>query len=266
VTDIDKLSLDGLIALVGAERFDRACACALDPAHHPCWVRPWTPAAQRHPRALPEDVAAVLHECATRVWHLAPGEAIDDAQIPERIELALELYRRMPGYPTSMYMVTFVERLEAQDRTRFWADFRALLEDPNDCVADAVAYTLAVDYFLGPIADDAWSETTRLPDPSHKRPRARERGTLDAIRRRVTRVLEAAGPVPWSMKEPLLQRLVDELEWHPAVFRCLHASAFEVDGDIDRAEAHRLFARLRLPATTEDLRRLARALSIPPPP
>jgi hypothetical protein len=124
VTDADKVSLDGLITLVSAERFDRACACALDPAHHPCGVRPWTPAAERHPRALPEDVAAVLHECATRVWHPAPGEAIDDAQIPERIDLALELYRRMPAYATAMYMVTFVERLETQDRTRFWADYR----------------------------------------------------------------------------------------------------------------------------------------------
>jgi hypothetical protein len=69
VTDVGELSLDDLIALVGAQRFDRACACALDPAPHPCWVRPWTPAAQRHPRALPEDVADVLHECATRVWY-----------------------------------------------------------------------------------------------------------------------------------------------------------------------------------------------------
>lgn len=61
-----------------------------------------------------------------------------------------------------MRMVTFVERIAPRDRTRFWNGYRSLLEDPSDCVADAVAYTLAVDYFEGPIADDAWRKTTRL--------------------------------------------------------------------------------------------------------
>lgn len=97
---MDELSLDDLIALVGAQRFDKACACALDPAHHPCWVRPWTPVSQRHPREWPADVADVPHECATRVWYPAPGEVIDDIEILARVDLALDLYRRMPCYPT----------------------------------------------------------------------------------------------------------------------------------------------------------------------
>jgi hypothetical protein len=245
---MDELSLDDLIALVGAERFERACACAFDPALSGSHV--W-----------PEDLAEVPHQLANRVWYPGPGEVVHDGQIPERLDLALELYRRMPCYATAMYMVVFAERVAPGERRRFWAGCRSLLEEPDDRIAGALAVSLGVDYFMGPIAEEAWSETTCLPESSRRRPRVRERADLEAAHRRVTRVLGVAGPVPWGLKEPLLERLVAELEWHTAVFRCLYASVFEIHGDIDRAAARRLFSRLRLPAPTEEWAQLAAALS-----
>jgi hypothetical protein len=59
------------------------------------------------------------------VSYPASGEAVGDAQIPARVDLALNLYRMMPCYPNMMHMVTFVERMAPQDRTRFWNECRS---------------------------------------------------------------------------------------------------------------------------------------------
>lgn len=65
----------------------------------------------------------------------------------------------------------------------------------------------------------------------------------------IERLLEASGPVPFSLKEALYAKLVDELHWHHYIFRSIYFSIFDFYGQIDKRKAVTILARLVLPAT-----------------
>lgn len=76
--------------------------------------------------------------------------------------------------------------------------------------------------------------------------------------RGLRRVLHASGPVPWSIKEPVLLRLVAEHRWHAAILDSLIGSTFDYLGSVDRARARKLLDRLnvgRRSAAVASLRR-----------
>jgi len=239
---VDDLSLEDLIAYVGAEKFEAACRCA------------WTVARSD----WPEDLSMVPHDLADPLWF--PRGAVEDGRVEKRLVLALTLYRRMPCYANLMYPISFVEGVACpQVRKRFWSAYRELLEQPDDRLAGPVAYTLHVDYFEGySILGEVWSEMTRLPEPTERRRRSLRAKLDEPARRRLTRVLEVAAAVPWDMKAPLLTRLSSDLGWHMPIFRCLYGSVFEVVGSVDRAAAGKLLQQLKLPSATPGVDKLAR--------
>lgn len=93
--------------------------------------------------------------------------------------------------------------------TAFWTEVRALLDDPDDRLAVPMAYWL----WCGPFESTretavAWPElTASAPD------------------RRLGRLLDCCGPVTWSIKRPLLNRLAAQPHWHPNVLRALRDAA-----------------------------------------
>jgi hypothetical protein len=128
-----------------------------------------------------------------------------------------------------------------------WREYRDLLATDDDRLADPVAYSLWVDFFEDPeTVGEAWRELT-----------------LDEDERRLTRLLSVSGPVPWSLKAPLFERLAPDRRWHEPIVRALGGVAFDVYGDIDEHSAANLLSQLDpppdLPGLADLRRRLDRA-------
>lgn len=212
-------TLDELRDVVGRERFERACAWA------------WATAAGTG-RGLgaspgPEE-AMVPHDLADPVWYE------NEAPMLDRLRLAFDLYEAMPCYGNLMYIQHFFDKLDDASSELFWARFCEWLGHGDDRLADPAAYSLWVDYFEDrDTVEEAWRRTTS-----------------EATALQLRRVVEASGPVPWSLKARLYAELAREPQWHRSLFEALCGSAFDVFGDIDHGEAEALLRRLHLPDET----------------
>lgn len=233
--------LHELVEAVGEDRFARACEWA------------WATAAGTGRSSTydadskwPTEVTDVPHELEDLVW--------DQGSWTERLELAFALYREMPCYATLMYMRHHFSEWDDEAMKRFWDEYRSLLSQDDDRLADPVSYSLWCNYFEDPASvEAAWSALTP-PGPLF------ERG--------MQRVLEVSGPVPYELKAPLYDRLVGDRRWHPFIFRSLMASAFDAFGQIDAKAARKVLARLSLARTTPGLEELTQKLddALAPPP
>lgn len=222
-----------LVARVGAERYAGACEWA------------WRTAARTGRcgvgRSWPTSLEEVPHEFADAWWDA-------DASLSERLEAGLALYREMPCYANTVPLHGFYHEFSAGDRDRLWDAYRAALAHPDDRLADPVSYSLWVDFFEDPATvEEAWQETTRPGG--------------EGWERRVSRVLDVAGPVPWPLKEALFESLVDEPRWHPAVLRAIVGSAFDAFGALGPSAGDWL-RRLALPDDTPDLPALRARLAL----
>ncbi|MFQ6394278.1 hypothetical protein ACLMAJ_12550 [Nocardia sp. KC 131] len=117
-----------------------------------------------------------------------------------------------------------------------WREYRSRLEAPEG--AEAITYSLWVDWF----EDHATVETAFAQVLGKNAGRLRSGD--EALLRRARRVLEISGPVPWMMKEPVYQAVVEVPELRGAVFQGLLTSYHDVYGDIEPESALRLLARL----------------------
>jgi len=117
-----------------------------------------------------------------------------------------------------------------------WREYRARLEAPES--AEAITYSLWVD----------WFEDYRTVETAFAQVLGNDAGRLrsgdEALLRRARRVLEVSGPVPWELKEPVYQAVVDMPELQAAVFRGLLLSYRDLYGNIEPESALRLLARL----------------------
>jgi hypothetical protein len=229
------MALRNLIDHVGEDRFVEACAWAWRTAAA-------TGEAKEEGRRSPisDEAHDVPHELEELVW--VRGEA----SARERVALAFALYREMPCYATLMYTTGYFATWDDDARRLFWSEYRTLVSDADDRLAEPVAYSLWSDYFEdATTVTEAWREMAQ-PD------RLSDRG--------LARVLDAAGPVPFALKSPLYDRLAQSKRWHLAIFRSLLHSAFDAYGDIDRAAAARLLARLSVPASSRGFEALEKQL------
>ena len=220
------MDVEDLRRAIGPDRFDQACL------------------QRRKSEDLlgsREDPAAdVPHELSDPMWFEGTLAAA------ERIDLLFAVYERMPGYALLMYTTGPFEDFTAQEKERFWAGYRALLEHPDPRLAEPVAYSLWVDYYESPATvAEAWRETS---------------GQAGAWERRLERVLPAAGPVPYKLKAPLYDRLIADRRWHRPILDSLFNSTHDVYGKIDAANALQLLGRLELAAGTDGLKELEREL------
>ncbi len=216
---------DALVEEVGEKRYAAACAWA------------WRTAARTGrcgvDRSWPSSLSEVPHEFSDAWWH-------GGASLSERLQMGLRLYREMPCYANTVELKRFHADFGDDDRQRLWDAYREALQSADERLADPVSYSLWVDFFEDPATVRvAWRETTRRCDG-------------EPCERRLSRVLDVAGPVPWECKEALFAELVDDPSWHPAILRALAGSAFDVYGDLG-ASAGAWLARLRLPDDTPDL-------------
>jgi hypothetical protein len=215
-----------LVEHVGAERYAAAREQAWRTAAGTGKAREPGPVPARN--ASENVLRSVVYDLVDLTW--------DAHERPEHERLAL--YRDLPAYAVLMYGTGACRAFSGETRTAFWAAYRALLADPDDRLADSIAYSLWCDYFEDPkTVHEAWHGV----DPS----------TLP--HRGLERLLDVAGPVPWMLKAPLYQRLLPDLSWHRAIFRSLRYSRFDVYGQIDATQALRLLNHLRLTRDTAGL-------------
>lgn len=225
---------DELVAKVGPQRYRAACDQA------------WSTAAGTGrcggQRSWAGDLQAVPPQFADAWWH-------GDAPLRERLEMALRLYADMPCYANTIALHDFYRDFGAGERRLLWDAYREWLASDDDRLADPVAHSLWVDFFeAAATVQEAWRETTRRD--------------IEPWERRVGRVLQVAGPVPWACKHELLEELAADPAMHHAVFRALAGSAFDPFGDLGPGAAA-LIGRLDLPVQTPDLAALRARLALP---
>jgi hypothetical protein len=133
-----------------------------------------------------------------------------------------QVYRKMPCYGVLMYV-----GFEPHDDA-FWSEIRALLDDSDDRLAAPVQYWL----WCGPF------EEAKVSGPLFASL------STNASDRRVRRLLEVSGPVPWSEKGALLKRLAGNPTWHDTVLEALGGAAYDVYGQVDAPEAMSLLRKL----------------------
>ena len=218
-----------LIENIGVDRFSAACDWA--------WATAKGCGQENEPETgvsdIPGDPARVPHDIAERLWFAS------EADLGERLHLALDLYSRMPCYATLMYIRHFAPQFDAGDRGMVWDAYRRWLDDADDRLADPVAHSLATDYFPSrEFAPEVWHVISTL-----ERPRVR----------RLKRLLTISGPVPYHLKAALYDRLMRDARWHPLILSSLLQSRSAPNGDIDLEAARDVLGQLRLSTTSPDL-------------
>jgi hypothetical protein len=147
------MRLQDLIDHVGEPMFEEARRWAWQTAAGTgIGVSPW-----------PNKVNDVPHELEDLIWLRGDGTWL------ERVALAFELYRTMPCYANLMYIQHHHNDWNDDARRLFWNEYRSLVGDPDDRLADPVAYSLWCDYFEDPeIVEEAWQEIARRAELSER--------------------------------------------------------------------------------------------------
>jgi hypothetical protein len=229
-----RIKLRDLIEHVGEPLFEEARRWA------------WETAARTATGAgsWPNKLGDVPLELQDVIW------ALPNAAWVDRVALAFELYRTMPCYANLMYIQHQHDEWDADARRLFWQEYRSLVSEADDRLAEPVAYSLWCDYFEDPgKVEEAWQEIARPQELS-------EQG--------LERVLDSAGPVPFRLKVSLYQQLAADRRWHQPIFRSLLHSGFDYYGELDVAAARSLLPRLDVASDTPGLDDLKRRLELAP--
>ncbi|MEJ2885633.1 hypothetical protein [Actinomycetospora aeridis] len=165
-----------------------------------------------------DDTADVPHELSD----LVEGD----------LDLALALYRVMPCYGNLMYVGHWAPRDE------FLARIGILLDDPDPALADPASYWV----WCGPFESDEGESAS-----------AWHALRADAAGRRLQRLIDISGPVPWPAKAPTLVELAADARWHPALWWVVHSATADYFGRVDAPAAERLLAALGDPPPELDV-------------
>jgi len=160
-----------------------------------------------------------------------------------------DIYRAMPLYDFifDLFMKRPYEEMESDARMMFWAFSRDRVSSPDDALADPVAYSMWCDFFEDSARlKEAWQMLV----------------TEESSPLMLRRILDACGPVPFRLKQPLYDRLITDESWHDSIFQSLLFSHTDVYGDFDREAAACIYSKLTLRSVEKgDIDRLEAALS-----
>lgn len=204
---------------IGEEMFRQACLDA------------WACAPGTGTRNHPLDTLAMARTFVE--FDAQTARAWADASDSEVVEVFCGFYAEMPCYH---FLFELLITLPYKDWSKealdyFWEFTRRMLSSEHDALGDPVAYILWSDFFETDGVSEAWKALI-AGDPKPKL---------------IERLLESSGPVPFSLKEALYAKLIDEQRWHHYIFRSIYFSIFDVYGDVDRHKAAMILANLALP-------------------
>lgn len=221
------MTKDSLIASVGRERYERAS-------------RRLGPIASRtgHEDVSGDYASDLIHDVSPLIWEAPLSDTA-------KVRLFFDVYDDLPSYGMLMYAKFSYSDLDIESRALWWMEVRNRIETENPCLRDPIVYALWCDFFEDPsTVREAWLALT----VSRKEPLIRA-------------ALSVSGPVPWDLKQPLLEELSDVSPMQDAVFDALVGSAFDYFGQIDKVGASRLLVKLKMPVTTPRYSELTKKLS-----
>ncbi|WP_336209591.1 hypothetical protein [Nonomuraea sp. LPB2021202275-12-8] len=196
------------------------------------------------------------------VAHTWTRAALEDPDLDPagRLRLALGFLDLLDDYwVTCEIRFDLVPALNPEHARLLWDAYRRRLEAPEP--AEPVTYSLWVDWFEDRATAEAAFAEVLGDDVEELRARDRlHEAAQDPLCRRVRRVLEISGPVPWPVKHPVFQALAGIPALHAALFQGLRAGWHDAYGDLEPRSAHALLRRLKLPEDTEGLVHLRTAL------
>ena len=167
----------------------------------------------------------------------------------KKITLGFQLYEIFPSYYhflTPFYRgISNKEIIDQNEKEMIWQHFMKYLASKK-YYADPVEYVLWVDFF----EDEATVRETW-------------QGLINNYTEKssLLRLLEAAGPVPFDLKEPLYKNLLADMETHETIYNSLLFSAYDVFGKIDKTKALDILAMLKIDTKTENYKLLKEKLN-----
>ncbi|WP_106396415.1 hypothetical protein [Actinocorallia populi] len=207
-----------------------------------------------------EEPDARLTAC--EVAHEWAQAALNDSELEpvERLRLGFGMLDLLDEFWVTAE-IGFMVKAEKNPQVNeaLWDAYRRRLEAPQ--IAENVSYSLWVDWFENhATVETAFAEVLGADIGELQRGGRLDEITRDPLIRRVRRVLEVSGPVPWTIKLPVHQAVAGFPELHPALFRGLLLSYHDVYGDLEPRAALALLERLELPPGTEHLATLSAVL------
>ena len=160
-----------------------------------------------------------------------------DAHTHTKLDVLFEIYDEMPAYGLLYVLALNYGTLSSEDRRAMWSRVRERLASNERALVQPLQYALLVNFFENPqTVAEAWDALT---DP-HVAPAVLEAALL------------ASAPAPFSLKEAVYNRLVNDPGWHPAIFQSLRSSVTEAVGQVEAKSALRLLERLDLPSMADE--------------
>lgn len=205
-----------IIDHVGPERYERACRYAWGTAEGT-----GRSASLSDEMLNGDDVVMVPHDVHGALTGGGPSDPLPGADDVLRHRAVLEIYRHMPSYALLMFMPA-VRSPEVLDV--YGSAIREFLDHPDPRLADPASYHLWCGDFEGDdaISDWIWGVVTQ---DVRRHPR------------RLARLLDIAGPVPWRLKRELYRELAGDPEWKDAVRDSIAQARTDYFGQIDPEEA-----------------------------
>ena len=215
------MTKDEILSRVGRDAYREACKELYTAASHPEFG-----AVLQGGLPVTSDLP---HEICDLIWE-------GPAPWRTKISLFFEIYDEMPAYGHLLYAKHYYKSFASSDCAYWWHQVIERLKASKPALRQPLEYALWCDFFEDPeTVEEAWSHLACRGNPP------------EVLRS----VLEASGPVPYSLKQQLYLDLVAQERWHPSIFRSLLGSAFDVYGDIDPEAAARILARLHLQESAE---------------
>ncbi|MBS1557671.1 MAG: hypothetical protein JST69_02995 [Bacteroidetes bacterium] len=194
----------------------------------------------------------IIKKLSPETWNLF--EAISDQvwssalPIVQKISLGFQLYETFPSY--YHFLIPFYrgvskkEIIQPEEKKMIWIHFMKYLAAPH-CYADPVGYVLWANFFEDEIlVREAWQ------------------GLINNYtdKKSLLKLIEVAGPVPFSLKEIQYNNLLKDPTTHEFILESLLHSADDVHGQIDMKKAHTLLAQLKIDTETENYKLLKEKL------
>lgn len=182
---------------------------------------------------------ACEHICKSREANLSSEQQVD---------CLLDVVEAYPSYAASQFLFRLFREdgLSSLAEDKLWEGILCLLVNENIFVHEAARYVLWVDFFEDQsCSEEAWLALTSRAKAPHM---------LDKL-------LVNAGSVPFMLKRPFYDELLQEPARHAVVAESLARSVNDVYGQIDNRTARGYLQRLHLPEENEHVRYLSETLS-----
>jgi hypothetical protein len=183
----------------------------------------------------------LLEDISQHLWN-------SEKSLEEKINLDFALFEKFPSYYHFLlpfYRIIKDKQTENENlKDVIWQNFMKFLGSENFYFSP-VGYVLWVEFFEDPeTQDETWNGLMRFSDDNFA----------------VMKLLEYAGPVAYSLKEPIYKKLLPDKSTHESIFKSLLFSSFDLFGKSENDKALKLLLQLKIDSKTDHYPKLKKKL------